>query len=98
MGEITVKFFTLLKLALNLSEIKIKTNEELSIKEVLEKVCEMLDEDKRKILKQKLFSQDSLQSGVIILLNGQNILHLENLNTKAKAGDVISIFPPGGGG
>ena len=58
----------------------------------------MLDEDKRKILKQKLFSQDSLQSGVIILLNGQNILHLENLNTKAKAGDIISIFPPGGGG
>ena len=98
MGEITVKFFTLLKLALNLSEIKIKTNEELSIKEVLEKICEMLDENKRKILKQKLFSQDSLQSGVIILLNGQNILHLENLNTKAKAGDVISIFPPGGGG
>jgi len=39
-----------------------------------------------------------LEKGVIILVNGKNIEHLEKLDTKLKDGDVVSIFPPVGGG
>lgn len=39
-----------------------------------------------------------LEKGFIILVNGKNIEHLEKLNTKLKDEDLVSIFPPVGGG
>ncbi|MEM0378559.1 MAG: MoaD family protein [Thermosphaera sp.] len=39
-----------------------------------------------------------LEPGYIILVNGFNIEHLNGLKTKVKNGDVVSIFPPSGGG
>jgi len=54
-------------------------------------------------LLEKLYSEyprmkKELEKGVVILVNGKNIEHLEKLNTKLKDEDVVSIFPPVGGG
>lgn len=39
-----------------------------------------------------------LEAGHMILVNGVNIEHLDGLKTRVKSGDVVSIFPPSGGG
>ncbi|HII61924.1 MoaD family protein [Pyrococcus horikoshii] len=54
-------------------------------------------------LLQKIYSKypkvkEELEKGYIILVNGHNIEHLEGVKTKLKDGDVVSIFPPAGGG
>ena len=41
---------------------------------------------------------DDKVKGAAILLNGKNIVHLKGRKTKLKDGDVVSIFPPVGGG
>lgn len=33
-----------------------------------------------------------------ILVNGKNVIHLKGKRTRLKPGDVVSIFPPMGGG
>ena len=40
----------------------------------------------------------SLIPGTIILLNGRNVLLLENLDTRVRDGDEVALFPPAGGG
>ena len=39
-----------------------------------------------------------LRPNFLILLNGREISFLNGLNTKIKDGDMVSIFPPAGGG
>lgn len=47
----------------------------------------------------KLFdSENKMKMGTIILVNGKNIHHLQKLDTIVNDGDIISLFPPGGGG
>jgi len=41
---------------------------------------------------------DDNTAGLLILINGRNIAHLEGLETKIKEKDRIDIFPPGAGG
>ena len=46
-----------------------------------------------------IFNQDGeVKKGVIILVNGRNIIHLDKLNTRPDHDGVIAIFPPSGGG
>jgi len=62
--------------------------EATSASELLEKLAEIYGEDfKRELL-----------GGMIFLVNGINIEHLKGLDTPLKDGDVVSIFPPIGGG
>ncbi len=39
-----------------------------------------------------------LEAGYTILVNGLNIEHLKGFDTSLNDGDVVSIFPPAGGG
>jgi len=39
-----------------------------------------------------------LEAGYIILVNGLNIEHLKGFETPLNDGDLVSIFPPAGGG
>ena len=91
---ITVNFFTTLRIFLNTSQAIIQTTE-MSVKELLRKSEELVS----KRFLHKLLNQDGqILPGVMILVNGRNVLHLEGVNTIVKGGDVVAIFPPGGGG
>ena len=98
MGEVRVKFFSLLRLALGVSELTNSADKALTVKEVLQRVGKIMDREKAALLEEKLFERDGLKEGVIILLNGENILHLKGLLTEVNPGDTLSVFPPGGGG
>jgi molybdopterin synthase sulfur carrier subunit len=45
-----------------------------------------------------VFSGDSLNGEIIILVNGRNVLYLQGLDTALGADDEISIFPMVAGG
>jgi molybdopterin synthase sulfur carrier subunit len=91
---ITVNFFTTLRIFLNTNQVMIQSTE-MSIKELLRKSEEQVS----KRFLHKLLNQDGqILPGVMILVNGRNVLHLEGVNTLVKGGDVVAIFPPGGGG
>ena len=50
--------------------------------------------------KKEAFSPDGsqLSESVIVLVNGRNIFHLDNKNTKLTDTDIVSIFPQVAGG
>jgi len=91
----TVKFYTLLRLKLGISEVDVEADE-IPLKELLYKVKETINSD---LIIQKTMDDDgSLRRGINILVNGQNILSLDRLDTIIKNDDVVGLFPVGGGG
>ena len=91
----TIKFYTLLRLKLGIKEVDVESND-MPLKELLYKVKEAVSSD---IVIQKTMDDDgNLRRGTNILVNGQNILSLDRLNTIIKNDDVVGLFPAGGGG
>ncbi|KQC08630.1 MAG: hypothetical protein APR54_04415 [Candidatus Cloacimonas sp. SDB] len=91
---IKIKFYSLLRWELKCSELDIDATG-ISIREVI-------NEAEKKIGK-KIFhlitdAEAKLSRGTIILINGRNIVHLQEFATIVRSDDLISIFPPGGGG
>ncbi len=91
---IKIKFYSLLKLYFGLSEVDVFGNN-LSVFEVLKKSEKKVD---KKFLFKLVDENEAIKDGVIILVNGENILHSEKLKTIIKDNDTLDIFPPGGGG
>jgi len=91
---ITVKFFSLIRLLIKQNEL-ILDEKDLTIREVLQKAQ---TEIPIKFLFKLLDAERELQHGTIIMINGKNILHLNKLESMVKDGDIVSLFPPGGGG
>ena len=91
---ITVNFFTTLRLFLNTSQLKINATG-LPVKELL-LLCEK--QTPKPFLHKLLDPQGNLIQGVLLLVNGHHVLHLDGLQTIIKDGDVVAQFPPGGGG
>jgi molybdopterin synthase sulfur carrier subunit len=91
---ITVKFFTLLRLYLKVNQIELD-NSGGTVSQILHAAQRKI---KIKFLSKLLDKTGNLKQGTIILVNGQNILHSEKLETVVKPGDEVSLFPPGGGG
>jgi len=89
-GLVKVKFFATLRLELGIAERDIFVEKESTVKDILEKCGDEV--------KQKLLENNDIIKGTIILVNGENIIHKDGLNTIVKSGDVISLFPPAGGG
>ncbi|MCD6132359.1 MAG: MoaD/ThiS family protein [Candidatus Hydrothermae bacterium] len=101
--KIKVKFFTLLKLYLGIGEYEVELdNNSITVNQLLD----ILEEKIGKKFTFKLREGGKLKKGVIILVNGKNVIlvngknvfHINGINTIIKDGDVISMFPPGGGG
>ena len=91
----TIKFYTLLRLKLGMKEVDVESDN-LPLKELLYKVKETINSD---LVIQKTMDDDgNLRRGTNILINGQNILSLDRLNTIIKNDDVVGLFPAGGGG
>ncbi len=49
-------------------------------------------------IKDQIFENGQLKVGVMILINGKNIAHLNGLDTIAQNNDNIDFFPPAAGG
>ncbi len=90
---IKIKFYSLLRMFLKQNEIEIN-EDNISVLNLLQKVAEKTNKD----LLAELIEAGKLIPGIIILLNGRNIYHLEKLDTIVSNSDKIDIFPPGGGG
>ncbi|WP_087037960.1 ubiquitin-like small modifier protein 1 [Thermococcus litoralis] len=81
---VKVRVFATLRGIVGKSELEVQAE---TVGELLEKLYNEYPKMKKE-----------LEKGAVILVNGKNIEHLEKLNTKLKDGDVVSIFPPVGGG
>ena len=92
---IKVKFFTLLRLYLDLEEIDIEADQ-IDVRTLLRKIGEQIDST---LVREKLLDADGdMLQGTIILINGHDILHMDKLDTMVEKGDSVSLFTPGGGG
>ncbi len=91
----TVKFYTLLRLKLGISEVEIETDN-ISLKELIYLTKEAINNDL--VIKKVLDDDGKLRRGTNILVNGQNILSLDSIDTIIKKDDVVGLFPIGGGG
>ncbi|HPJ40278.1 MAG TPA: MoaD/ThiS family protein [Spirochaetota bacterium] len=91
---IRVRFFTTLRFLVKREDIF------LDRKNV--RVRDLLDDVQHKIpvkfLHKVLDESGGMKRGTLILVNGRHVHHLEGLNTIVEDGDVVSLFPPGGGG
>lgn len=96
---ITVNFFTILRLFLQMRELQLDSIQETPLCEVLQKAEEIVFEKTSKKFMFKLLTEDgNIKSGTMILINGKNIFHTDGLNTVVRDGDTVALFPPGGGG
>ena len=91
---IKVRFFSLIRLLLKQNEL-ILEEQDISIREVLEKTQAEIPTT---FIHKLLDSEGNLLHGTIVMINGKNILHLDKLDSMVKDNDIISLFPPGGGG
>ena len=91
----TVRFYTLLRLKLGISEVDVEVNE-IPLKELLYKVKEALNNDL--IIQKTMDNEGKLRRGINILVNGHNVSSLDRLDTIIKNADVVGLFPTGGGG
>lgn len=76
------------------SEFTLKLKAGSQIKDLFKKLSEKFPKFKEKIDT----SSKGVPTNYIILKNGRNIVHLDKRNTNIEGGDVISMFPPIGGG
>ncbi|PIE32087.1 molybdopterin synthase sulfur carrier subunit [candidate division KSB3 bacterium] len=91
---IIVNFFTTLRIYLNSKQLRIQADE-MSVQELL-RYCET--KLSRPFFYKLVDNDGSIRPGAMILVNGQNILHLHELQTIVRNGASVALFPPGGGG
>ncbi len=91
----TVKFYTLLRLKLGISEVEVEADN-ITLQELIHRTKEALNNDL--VVQKVLDDKGQLRRGTNILVNGQNIMKLDNMDTIIKNDDVVGLFPFGGGG
>ena len=94
--KVTVKFYAILRELTGKKEIIVELDNDA-------KVIDVLNAAKKEIgdkAYEKIIEYFNRKKGprLVILLNGRNIVHLNELETKVKDGDRLDIFPPAGGG
>lgn len=92
---IKVKFYGTLQALLKTKEMSIPYFSEMDVKQLL-----IILQEKIKIdFKKKLVDNGGkIIPGTIILVNKQNIFHLNLLETQLNENHEVVIFPPGAGG
>ncbi len=88
---VKMKFFANLRDLVKKKEIDVEAS---MVKDAIDTASSLLGID----LKSELFDGEIPKKGVIVLVNGRNIEHLKGIYTPLQEGDVISLFPPVGGG
>ncbi len=88
---VTLKFFATLRDLTGKKELIVEGK---TVGEAITDAGNLLNLD----LMDELFENEKPKKGVIILVNGRNIEHLNGLSTPLEDGDTLSLFPPVGGG
>lgn len=92
--KLSVKLFATIRLTTGLKVVDVNIEKPVNIIEMLQIVSDIIDYD----LIEELVKDNTIIPGVIILLDGENIHHLNKLNTIIERDTVISIFPAVAGG
>jgi len=92
--KLSVKLFATIRLTTGLKVVDVNIEKPVNILEMLQIVSDIIDYD----LIEELIKEDDIIPGVIILLDGENIHHLNKLDTIIAQDTVISIFPAVAGG
>jgi molybdopterin synthase sulfur carrier subunit len=90
--SVKVKFYSLFKINLKSS------GKEYQIDGEITDLISMLDDDYDGYFSHKLLDAGEIAPGSIILINGENVIHIDGLDSKIKDGDTITLFPPSAGG
>ena len=91
-----VRLFNLLSKSIGKKELELDNIE--NVRDLLQYLSEVYGEKADKWIWQGKGERRTLMTGTLILVNGRHVYHLQGLDTKLKDSDVISIFPPSGGG
>ena len=92
---IQIQFYSLLRLLLKQEKLELGAIENETVGQLLDRVQRQISTP---FLHKLVDCEGQLHTGTIILINRHNIHHLDGLDSKVKAGDVIAFFPPGAGG
>ncbi len=92
--KVKVKLYSLFRLNLKTSEV----NYEFENTATIEDLIKRLDDDFSGYFSAKLLNSSEIKTGSIILVNGENIFHIDKLKTKLNDQDIVTLFPPSAGG
>ncbi|MDY6861416.1 MAG: MoaD/ThiS family protein [Thermodesulfobacteriota bacterium] len=81
----------------NAEEIDLDIEDPVTLKEMLNKLSRKYGDNFRKLIFDE--TTDQIKDHYNILVNGRQYQHLpEQLDTRLNDGDIVSLFPPAGGG
>lgn len=89
--ELELRFFATFRQTVGGKELDAEYEDGATVGDVLRS----LDEEYPDL---ELFEDGSLREFVTVLKNGQQITHIEGLDTDLADGDTLSLFPPVAGG
>ncbi|HOP33204.1 MAG TPA: MoaD/ThiS family protein [Candidatus Hydrothermia bacterium] len=94
--KVTLRVYTYLKAELGKGEIciEIPDSDSISLGRLLEEVQKSTGKD----IKEKIIKDNKIRDGIILMLNGKNLLTFESGEVLFHDGDVVSVLPPGSGG
>ena len=91
MGKIKVKLYATLRDKIGKDTIYINAN---NVREAIKELLNLFPSLKGEIVDEN----GKLKDDYIYLVNGRNIVFLQNEDTNLKDGDKLTVFPPVGGG
>jgi molybdopterin synthase sulfur carrier subunit len=90
-----VHFYATLRSVIGQREVDIPLAEGASVRQLVNAIVTQYPALRQEMVDKK----GNLQSHIHIFVNGRDITHLDQaIDTRLSPGDVISIFPPVGGG
>lgn len=92
--KLSIKLFATIRLDTGLKIVDVDIDKPVNIVEMLKIVSGIIDYD----LIDELIDNNTIIPGVIILLDGVNIHHINKLDTIISKNTTISIFPAVAGG
>ena len=92
--KLSIKLFATIRLNTGVKLVDVNIEKPVNVIEMLKIVSDIINYD----LVKELVKSGNIIPGVIILLDGENIHHLNKLDTQIASDTVISIFPAVAGG
>jgi len=92
---VIVHFYATLRSVVGRREVDVSLPDGASVRQLVNEVVTQYPALRQEMVDKK----GNLQSHIHIFVNGRDIVHLENsIDTRLAPADVVSIFPPVGGG